>query len=187
MLTPDPFFPTYYKIGDNVTFAWNYTSLQVTPTAINVIATCSENHGTWTLTSNMSVEETGKVVWDTSNKSITKTAPLLTASYTLIIYDADTSISDFPSPGHLSSQNRLIFGMYISQPYTPLSGEISFFSLPNWNNIRTNYKTTGYFCVTCNDALSLIEKNALMFAAGMVTITVLSFTWFAGDFGVFST
>lgn len=164
MLTPSTGSTTYYKIGQYVTFAWNYTSLQVTPSAINVIASCSQNQGTWTLASNMSVKETGKVVWDTNG---TKTTPLLTASYTLIIYDADSSVEDMTAdPGHLSSQNRLIFGMYQPQPYTPLNE---------------------FVCVTCNGAFSALEKNALAFAAGMVTITVLSFTWFAGDFGVFST
>ena len=35
--------------------------------------------------------------------------------------------------------------------------------------------------------MGMMDQNALAFAAGMVTLTVLSFTWFAGNFGVFST
>lgn len=121
MLTPNTQTSTYYKIGDYVTFKWNYTSLQITPSAINVIASCSLNEATWTLAQNMSVAPTGTYVWDTKNENPSKTTPLLTASYTLIIYDSDASVSDtMAEPGHLSSQNRFIFGMYLPQAYTPL-------------------------------------------------------------------
>jgi hypothetical protein len=34
---------TYYKIGSTVTFSWEYTSVQVTPTAIAVQAYCATN------------------------------------------------------------------------------------------------------------------------------------------------
>ncbi|KAK1142266.1 hypothetical protein N8T08_008011 [Aspergillus melleus] len=166
MLTPSTGASSYYKIGEHVTFVWNYTSLLVTPSAVNVIASCSLNSATYTISSNMSVEETGKVVWDTKKYQANATVPLLTATYTLVIYDADTEIGDTAGPGHLSSQNQLNFGMYVPQSYTPLNE---------------------YHCVTCSGALSDMERQALKFAVGMVLITVASFTWFAGDFGVFST
>lgn len=35
--------------------------------------------------------------------------------------------------------------------------------------------------------MSDIDRHALRFAMGMVTITIVSFTWFAGGFGVFAT
>ena len=121
MLTPNTQSSTFYKIGEYVTFKWNYTSLQVTPSAINVIASCSLNEGTWTLANNMSVAPTGTLVWDTGNQSPSKTTPLLTASYTLIIYDADSSISDtVADSGHLS-KSQFMFGMYSPQAYTPLA------------------------------------------------------------------
>jgi hypothetical protein len=166
MLIPTAGATTYYKIGDYVTFAWNYTSLLVTPSAVNVLATCTMNSATYTLTSNMSVEETGKVVWDTGKYQANATVPLLTATYTLYVVDVDKDIGDTASPGHLGSQNGYLFGMYSPQPYTPLNE---------------------FNCATCNSALSDVERQALKFALGMVMITIASFTWFAGDFGVFST
>ena len=34
---------TYFKIGTTVTFSWSYTSVQVTPTAVDVEAYCAIN------------------------------------------------------------------------------------------------------------------------------------------------
>jgi hypothetical protein len=124
MISPAPTTTTYYKIGNYVTFAWNYTSLSVTPSGIDVIASCSSNSATYTLASNMSVSPTGAVTWDTREFQATATAPLLTASYTLIVYEAGTQPSDVASAGHLGSSN-FVFGMYVPQPYTPLNGEFS--------------------------------------------------------------
>lgn len=116
--------PSYYKIGDYVTFKWNYTSLSVTPSAVNVVASCSLNQETYTISSNMSVGQTGAVTWDTGKYQATATVPLLTASYTLIVYEVGKSITDTAAAGHLGTTNRYIFGMYTPQPYTPLgSGE----------------------------------------------------------------
>jgi hypothetical protein len=124
MITPASSSTTYYKIGEDVTFVWNYTSLSVTPSAVNVVASCSLNAMKYTLSSNMTVKETGSIVWDTGKYQKSATIPLLTASYTLIVYDADKEISDVASAGHLSSQNGgYVFGMYTPQPYTPLNGE----------------------------------------------------------------
>lgn len=124
MLTPSALAAaSYYKIGEHVTFAWNYTSLLVTPSAVNVLASCSLNSATYTISSNMSVEETGKVVWDTKKYQSNATVPLLTATYTLVIYDVDSEIDDIAGPGELSSQNQLRFGMYVPQSYTPLNGK----------------------------------------------------------------
>ncbi|OJJ46572.1 hypothetical protein ASPZODRAFT_132640 [Penicilliopsis zonata CBS 506.65] len=158
MMTPSAGSTTYYRIGEYVTFAWNYTSLSVTPSAVNVVASCSLNDQIYTISGNMSVGPTGRVTWDTNNYKGSATAPLLTATYTLIIYDASKSISDTASPGYLSAASTT-FAMYTAQPYTPLNE---------------------YLCVTCSGAFSEMERNALKFAAGMFTITVLSFTWFVG-------
>ncbi|KAJ9298215.1 hypothetical protein DTO271G3_3820 [Paecilomyces variotii] len=167
MLTPSAdAASTYYKIGDYVTFKWNYTSLSVTPSAVNVVASCSLNSETYTLSHNMSVHPTGAVTWDTGKYQASATVPLLTASYTLIVYDVDSNPSAVASAGHLSSENQYTFGMYLPQAYTPLNA---------------------YECVTCNGAMSELERHALGFMFTMATITFVSFTWFAGGFGVFST
>ncbi|KAA6412494.1 MAG: hypothetical protein FRX48_03485 [Lasallia pustulata] len=164
MVTPAPTAAAqYYKIGDHVTFAWNYTSLSVTPSYIDVVASCRSNSEAYTIAANMSVAPTGAVTWDTSLDA-TGVAPLLTDQYTLVIYDAAKGISSTPSAGYLSTFQQFSFGMYIPQPYTPLND---------------------YICATCSGALSDTERQTLKFLFGMGTITVLSFTWFAGGFGVF--
>lgn len=125
MLTPTQGATSYYKIGEKVTFAWNYTSLAVTPSAVNVVASCSMNDATYTISNNMSVAETGKVTWDTGKYQANATVPLLTATYTLVVYDVDGEIGDTASAGRLGSQNQFSFGMYVPQAYTPLNGRLS--------------------------------------------------------------
>ncbi|KAB8237245.1 hypothetical protein ETB97_008817 [Aspergillus alliaceus] len=166
MLTPSNGATSYYKIGDYVTFQWKYTSLQVTPSAVNVVASCRKNSETYTLSSNMSVSETGKVVWDTGKYQSNATVPLLTATYTLYVYDVNATLGDTASAGHLGSQIGYNFGMYTPQAYTPLDH---------------------YICATCNSALTSTERNAIKFAVGMAAITVASFTWFVSGTGVFHT
>ena len=123
MITPSALAQTtYYKIGDYVSFAWNYTSLSITPSKVDVLVSCSANSATYTLKNNASFEKTGSVVWDTS-PDITGTAPLLTETYTLVIYDAQKAITDIPSAGKLGVSDDFTFGMYIPQKYTPLSGK----------------------------------------------------------------
>ncbi|KAJ6084278.1 hypothetical protein N7486_011078 [Penicillium sp. IBT 16267x] len=165
MMTPDSSTTTYYKIGQNITFVWNYTSLIVSPTAVDVVASCSLNSATYTVTKNMSMEATGTAIWDTGEYEKTATIPLLTASYTLFIYDADKSLTDTATAGYLGSNIGYAFGMYFTQSPTSLSG---------------------FFCVTCNGALSDTTRQGLKFVVGMAMLTVLSFTWFAGSFGLFS-
>lgn len=104
--------PQYYKVGDFVTFSWNYTSLSVTPSAVDVLASCSLNGATYTISGNMSVQETGAVTWDTGEMFATATDPFPVASYTLIIHDASQDVTDVPSAGFLAAYNQYIFGMY---------------------------------------------------------------------------
>lgn len=103
-----------------MTFGWNYTSLIVKPSAIDVLATCTLNDATYTIASNMSFAKSS-VVWDTEKFAASGTAPLLTATYTLIIKEAGTEIDDVAKAGHLAPMQHP-FGMYKPQPYTPLDG-----------------------------------------------------------------
>lgn len=123
MITPNAMSTTYYKIDYNATFVWNYTSLSVTPTAINVVASCSLNRETYTLTNNMTVDPTGTFIWDTKEFQASQTVSLLTSTYTLFVVDADKSITDTPEPGYLSSFIGFPFGMYRPQYYVPLNGK----------------------------------------------------------------
>lgn len=152
-----------YKIGDYVTFGWNYTSLQGDPTAVDVLVSCSVATQTWTLTSNMTFATKASLVWDTENDADVKETPLLTEMYTLIIKDSDSSITDMAEPGYLDVFSGLKFGMYAPQPYTPLA---------DWT------------CAGCNAAISEIERHALGFTVTMTILTVASFTWFVTGLGL---
>ena len=155
----------YFKIGDFVTFGWNYTSLLATPTAINVMATCTANEQLYTIVMNQTItNSTGAVTWDTGSYQATAVSdPLLTETYTLIIYDAASSISATAQAGYLAVYDQYTFGMYTPQPYTPLGD---------------------FQCATCSGALSDMERRALGMVVGMSIITVLSFTWFVGGLGI---
>jgi len=169
MITPNAYTSSYYKIGstaskDYVTFAWNYTSLSVTPSAVDVLASCSLNSATYTIATNLSITgATQAVTWDTGAYQETATLPLLTETYTLIIYDAAKDVSATAMAGYLGTSDDTTFGMYVPQPYTPLS---------DW------------VCATCNGAMSAMERQTLSFMIGMVGLTVLSFGWFAGVAGL---
>lgn len=122
MVTPGPFAGSqFYKVGDYVTFAWNYTSLSQTPSAIDILATCTANQATYTIAVNQSAAQTS-VVWDTKNPPQGQ-APFLTEKYTLLIYDAESSVSAAPRAGFLGVFNTFQFGMYTPKPYTPYNGK----------------------------------------------------------------
>ena len=123
MITPSAAVQTtYYRIGDYVTFAWNYTSLSITPSKIDVMVSCSANSATYTLANNASFEKTGTAVWDTAPDE-TGTAPLLTETYTLVIYDAAEAVTAVAGAGRLGTSKDFQFGMYIPQKYTPRAGK----------------------------------------------------------------
>ncbi|RFU33920.1 hypothetical protein B7463_g2444, partial [Scytalidium lignicola] len=155
----------FYKIGDFVTFKFNMTSVLATPTALDIMATCTVNKQLYTLAVNQTVHNaTGAVTWDTSAYQKTAaSAPLLNEFYTLIIYDAASSISAAPEAGYLAPYDQYIFGMYSPQAYTPLAE---------------------FQCATCSGALGDMERRALGMVLGMGVITVLSFTWFVTGLGI---
>lgn len=165
MITPNAIAgPTYYKIGEYVTFGWNYTSLLVSPSAIDIFASCSINSQLYPIATNQSVGPTGAVTWDTGEYQATATIPLLTETYTLVIYDAARDITSIPSAGYLDTFDQYTFGMYTPQPYTPLNE---------------------FKCATCSAALSDHERQALGLVFITTLMTILSFSWFACGFGVF--
>ncbi|KAK6532190.1 hypothetical protein TWF281_006388 [Arthrobotrys megalospora] len=111
----------YYKIGQKVTFGWNYTSLIVSPSAINVEAFCSDNSQTYTIAQNLSIAKPS-VIWDTgSYEPQNGQPPLAMGIYTLLIYDEKSAITAIPQAGNLAPFNGFKFGMYTPKPYTPLA------------------------------------------------------------------
>ncbi|KAI0104184.1 hypothetical protein GGR51DRAFT_234658 [Nemania sp. FL0031] len=150
-----------YRIDntDPITWKWNYTSLQGTPSAIDVLISCSKATATWTLTQNMTFAPTATFTWD-SNKyqqeQIGNQLPV--EQYTLLIFDADGSPTDTAEPGYLAPYAGFQFGLYTSKPYSNLN---------EWK------------CVTCSAAPGgPLDRQALGFAVTMTMFTVLSFTWY---------
>ncbi|KAJ0297055.1 hypothetical protein COL5a_010770 [Colletotrichum fioriniae] len=152
-----------YKIGDYVTWGWNYTNLQASPTAIDVLVSCSSMAQTWTLTQNMTFAQPASFTWDSSVQATDPSAPLRNDEYTLVIYDAESSVSATAQPGYLGVYSSFKFGMYKAQEYKPLN---------EWN------------CATCS-AASGLDSKALGMAVGMSILTVASFTWFVAGVGMF--
>jgi hypothetical protein len=127
MISPNPITTQYFKVGDWVHFKWNYTSLQATPSAVNVAASCSQNNYIYTLASNMSVQPTGEVFWDTGAYQNSAQIPLLTNKYTLYVWDAAKPLTASASPGYLGSNIGFQFSMYTPQPYVNLSSKYRLF------------------------------------------------------------
>ncbi|KAK4221245.1 hypothetical protein QBC38DRAFT_138372 [Podospora fimiseda] len=167
MITPGPFAGTQlYKIGDYVTWVWNYTNVQGAPSAVDVLITAREVTRTYTLTQNMSFTETGNsYTWDTNEfqKNNIET-PLVQAEYTLVIHDTDGSPTSPAEAGYLGPFNLFKFGMYEKTKYTPSSEQ--------WK------------CASCSGAGSIgVDKQSMGAAMVMSALTVLSFTWFVAGFG----
>lgn len=171
MITPGVYSSSsYYKVGDYVTFAWNLTSLSVTPTAIDVLASCGANQNMYTLAVNQTVNgSTGAVTWDTGDYQATATVPLLTETYTLIIMDAAMpAVTATAVYGGLPVYSNFRFGMYTTQPYSNSSGG----------------DAATFTCITCKSAASSLEKQPLAFILGMVFITIASYTMLVSGFDV---
>lgn len=162
MVTPNALAgDQYYKVGDWVTFAWNYTSVSVMPSAIDVLASCTANQATYTIAVNMSAAQT-QVLWDTKNTPEGQ-APFLTEKYTLLIYDSELSASAPARAGYLGAYSGFTFGMYTPQPYVP------------WAE---------YKCANCNGALSQFEKMTIKTILMTTGTTIGSVLYFTHAFGL---
>lgn len=150
-----------YRIGEYVTFGWNYTNVLATPTAIDVLASCPAASATWTLTQNMTYATAASYVWNTNNQKNNPNQPLLTEKYTLIIKNSDFTLGDTAEPGYFGSDSSFPFGLYASQHYE---------SLKTWK------------CDVCSAAAH--AHPAIKLATTMSIVTVLSFTWFVAGLGL---
>lgn len=129
MLTPASTESSYIKIGDYATFKWNYTSLSVTPSYVNILAVCTSNSQTITISTKHPAKET-EILWDTSTAEKNSSLELLTSTYTLEIYDpsGNKTASSVASAGYLAPFTYT-FGMYRPQSYTPWGGDSSYMNL----------------------------------------------------------
>ena len=137
MITPNALAgDQYYKVGDLITFAWNYTSLSQTPSSIDILASCTANQATYTIAVNQSAKET-EIVWDTG-KTREGQPPFLTDKYQLIIHDSDTSVSAAPRAGYLGVFNQFSFAMYTRQEYTSINDGKSLTRIHLWRSLKLN-------------------------------------------------
>ncbi|KAF1978634.1 hypothetical protein BU23DRAFT_229360 [Bimuria novae-zelandiae CBS 107.79] len=167
MVTPSPLMgPQYYKVGDWVTFAWNYTSVSVMPDKVDVLASCSVNQGTYTIAVDHPAKAT-EVLWDTkSYKEKNPNGPdFVSEMYTLIIYDSNRTATEVPRPGYMAPFNQFYFGMYTPQLYK------------KWED---------WECPNClkNDALSLLASPTTRVIFLTFGTTLASFFYFANAFGL---
>lgn len=152
-----------YKMKDFVTWGWNYTNLQATPTAVDLKISAVKQ--TWTLTQNMTFATKGSYTWDTAAfQSANIANPLPVEQYTLIIHDSDGSATQTAEAGYLAPFSGFIFGLYTPKPVVD---------------------SDQFVCVTCNGGLSVMERRAVGGAVVMSILTVFSFTWFVAGFGAF--
>lgn len=171
MLTPAPTLGSqFYRVGTPITLAWNYTSLLRTPTAIDILATYTPSYSNalpapaFTLALNASFAATQTITWDTGAYALQ--TPLPVGAYTLIVYDADAEggATATARPGYLGTQEGLVFGVYTPQVYVPLAD--------------------GYVCATCNAAGGKMERLTWGVLGGSLGVSLVSFVWFAGGWGV---
>lgn len=150
-----------FKISSTVELAWNYTGLQATPDAIDVLLSCAEVSATWTLTGNWSFEAEPTYTWAINDQD--DETPLLTEMYTLIIKDTEAEVSDIPEPGKLGSNQNFKFGLYHPQRYVP------------WDEFE---------CTGCSGAAGGHDVQAVKLAVTMSFITFLTFTYFVAGWGL---
>jgi hypothetical protein len=150
MVTPSVFDgQQYYKIGDWVHLAWNYTSIRAFPNAVDILATCTANQATYTLAVNQSVAKvtgpdataTGEVFWNTGSykEDHPNGAELLTEMYTLIIYDSNSSATEPAKPGYLAPFKQFTFGMYSKQAYKDYDSKLP----ADLSQVFTNFNQRG--------------------------------------------
>lgn len=105
-MTPKPAGTHYNKIGDHLTFVWNYTRLASTPTAIDILASVKHPEwknfdGLYTISTNVTFDQTQTLIWDTGTYQTTAPKPLVMGDYQLIIHDAAVEMTATPHPGKL--------------------------------------------------------------------------------------
>ncbi|KAF8466454.1 hypothetical protein BDZ91DRAFT_173883 [Kalaharituber pfeilii] len=145
-----------YPIGATITWSYNYTSLLITPTAINVEAFCSRTQQYYTIANNYSVNER-KIIWDTDKYQSSQTPQLAAETYTLLMYDSATQKTDVPVAGKLAIFRTFQFAMY-----TP----------------RGNIPLNEYECPTCSTGSSIWDSHGLRVLMGTAMIAAISFAWF---------
>jgi len=149
---------SYYKIAANLplTFGWNYTNVLSFGNSITIVAYCSLNKISYTI-STLPAMATA-ITWDPYALQQQPGYPLFAeATYTLQIFD-ERGPGAGPTPGLMSPSSQLKFAMYKPQPYTPLA---------SWT------------CSTCSGANGLFQNySPVLLACGLSLITAIGGGWY---------
>ncbi|EIM87699.1 uncharacterized protein STEHIDRAFT_78792 [Stereum hirsutum FP-91666 SS1] len=152
----------FFKIasGQPITFAWNFTSLYVTPTSLTVSAIC-DNGITYPVgpTDGVIPGTATSVVWDVYDfQQSNPNSPLAQATYTLEVFDS-RGAGAAQSAGLFSPNNNLKFALYTPQPYTPIA--------------------SGWSCSGCNNGSLSSYTAHPAFVSIFATIIVMILSGFA--------
>ncbi|ORY79840.1 hypothetical protein BCR37DRAFT_75798 [Protomyces lactucae-debilis] len=113
--------PTYYKVGNPVTLAWNYSNVYIQPESVDIQAYCAINQHYYPIRLNTSYEQLTKVEWDTAAYQMEAAVPLLTAQYTLVLRNTEAAETQATAPlGEMGVLRPYVFGMYLTQGYRDL-------------------------------------------------------------------
>lgn len=115
---------SFFKIApsNQITFAWNFTSLYSTPAHLTISAIC-DNGNTYPVgpTDGIIDGTATSVVWDPfSYDQANPNTPLAQSTYTLSIWD-DRGRTAARAPGLFQPTAGLTFALYKPQSYTPLA------------------------------------------------------------------
>ncbi|EIN08698.1 hypothetical protein PUNSTDRAFT_86698 [Punctularia strigosozonata HHB-11173 SS5] len=146
---------SFFKIAPSqeVTIAWNFTSLYSTPSHLTVSAIC-ENGNTYPVgpTDGVLPGTATSVVWDPySYNQANPNTPLAQATYTLSIWD-DRGRNPSRAPGLFQPNDALTFALYKPQSYTPLA--------------------SGWQCTGCSGSVSTYTSHPA-FAGFIATLVVM--------------
>lgn len=144
---PSTASPSYYKIAEHdfVTFAWNLTSLYVTPTHLTIIASCSANGNTYPVgptgsPGNVIPANQSSVIWNPWQwEQQPGATPFAEATYVLKIWD-ERGPGVAVKGGYLSPYAGTQFAMYRPASYQSIAD--------------------GWKCTTCTAAAEKLREPA---------------------------
>ncbi|PLW19207.1 hypothetical protein PCANC_10635 [Puccinia coronata f. sp. avenae] len=149
---------SYYKIAQDqpLTFGWNYTNILSFGNSITIVAYCSLNKVSYTI-STLPAQATA-ITWDPYALQQQPGFPLFAeATYTLQIFD-ERGMGAGPTPGLMAPSSQMKFAMYKPQPYTPLA---------SWT------------CSTCSGAKGFFQNNSpVLLACALSLVTAIGGGWY---------
>ena len=122
--------PSFYKIAahESVTFGWQFTSLEETPSKLYVVASCSSNSNTYPIAPSPAGID-GKatnVTWYPYGYGKSAQAngqpALVAGKYRLVVYDDRGAGAAIKPGGVFNPNNEVEFSLYYPKAYTPLAG-----------------------------------------------------------------